>query len=183
MAVVDPLAGNAEPEQPKKSTTKSRKKAAEDEEFNGPERLLAGILSEVLADSVVQAAGKPPMWLSSGLAVYFASLVEPRSPYLMRLRIHTAEQGQLGWTTKAQEALGDEGSAESVRGFGLSLCEWMVSSPSLRQKFPMFVRGMLSGTAKLDDTLMSSFGATREQFLSAWGGWVSTRYVPLLRRR
>ncbi|HEU5117078.1 MAG TPA: c-type cytochrome domain-containing protein, partial [Isosphaeraceae bacterium] len=63
LAVVDPLAGNPEPEKPK-SSARSRKKADE-EEFTGPERSLPGIISEVLATSVVQAAGKPPMWLSS----------------------------------------------------------------------------------------------------------------------
>jgi hypothetical protein len=177
LAVVDPLAGGPEPEQPKQNSKKR------DEDFTGPDHTLSAKLLEVLASSSVQAAGAPPMWLSSGLGAYFASLVEARSPYLMRLRIQTAEQGKLGWTTKATEALGDEGSAEFLRGFGLSLCEWMASSSSLRQKFPMFVQGMLGGTAKLDDTIKGCFGATREQLLNAWGGWVSSRYGPLLRRR
>lgn len=177
LAAVDPLSGGPEPEQPKE---KSRKR---DDDLTIPARTLSGDLVGVLAESAVQKAGHPPMWLSSGLGEYFSSLVEPRTPHLMRLRIQTAQQGKLGWTTKATEALGDEGDAEFLRGFGLSLCEWMASSSSLRQKFPMFVQGMLGGTDKLDGTIKGCFGASRDQFLNAWGGWVSSRYGPLLRKR
>lgn len=181
LTVVDPLAGGPEPEQPKKKSSRRSKKADDEEFATGPDRSLNGVLADVLATSVMQAAGNPPMWLSTGMGAYFASLVEARSPYLMRLRVLVAEQGQLGWNTKANEALGDMGTPETVKAFGLALCEWMGSS--YRQQFPMFVRWMLGGTAKLDDSIQQSFGAGRQQLLDAWGRWVATHYGPLLRKR
>ncbi len=175
LIALDPLGGKAEPEaEPAKRST-TRRKNDDEPTSSGPERGLAGLLAEQFGQQATAQAGEPPRWLVLGLGTYLASKVEPRSPYFNKLRAETVEQFRLGWTTKVQEALGDEGSDESVRAVGFSMMEWLGSS--YKQHFTPFVREMLGGNKKLDDTIKQGFGATREQFLQVWGRWVALHYA------
>ncbi len=175
VAAVDPLAGR---EEPKPSGRRpGRGKSAENEEAFGPLRSLGGLLTEHLAAATVQSAGKAPRWMADGLGAYFASQVEPRSPYYQQLRRSAAEQLQLGWNTKAGEALGDQGTADTIRALGFSLFEWLGSE--YRQQTPFFVRGLLqNGPEQLDAVVQGCFGQNinREQFLGSWGQWIAARY-------
>jgi len=169
LAATDPLAGREEV-----STKKRAIRTKKGEDLGGPERSLAGLLVEQLGTAATSHAGKPPRWLSLGLGAYLASQVEPRSPYYRRLREETAQQFKLGWSTKAQEALGDSTDTEKVRAVGFSLVEWLASAN--RPQFPVFVRGMLEGQEKLDAGIKELWGLTREEFLTLWGEWVAMHY-------
>lgn len=176
VVAADPLNGR---EEPKESRKPARSKAKDHEvELAGPERSLIGLLTEQLTVSTITSSpqGKPPRWLSQGLAAYIAAQVEPRSPYIRKLRAAAAEQYTLGWPTKSTEALGGEGDVETIRAIGFSLCEWMAAN--YRPVFPAFMRFMMQGQEKLDDAIKEGFGlgATRDGFLELWGSWVATRY-------
>lgn len=175
VAAVDPLGGGEEPKAAGRRP--GRGKSAGNEADFGPVRSLGGLLTEQLAAEAALAAGKSPRWMADGLGAYFASQVEPRSPYYQRLRQEAAQQYQLGWNTKAGEALGDQGAADTVRALGFSLFEWLGSE--YRQQTPFFVRALLqNGPEKLDDVVQGCFGQGigREQFLGSWGQWVAARY-------
>lgn len=181
LVAVDPLGGG---EEPKPSSRRSSRKDQDDDEPTGPERSLVGLLSEQLGIAAARAGGKPPTWLAEGLGAYLAAQVEPRSPYYSKLRRETAQQFQLGWPAKANEALGDEASPEALRALGFSLFEWLGSS--FRPQLPMFVRALVQdGGSKLDRAIKDCFGpkVTRDQFLGVWGQWVAQRYGRYLRRR
>lgn len=182
IAAADPFGGGPEPKASAKKAGKPRR-AATAETPDGPERTLAGVLSEPLAASAAAAAGKPPRWLTSGLGAYLASQVDPRgSRHYDKLRRKAAQQFNLGWQVKANEALGGEADPEVLRALGFSLCEWQASM--FRAQFPSFVRNMLQGGEKLDEAIRASFGeaTTREQFLTQWGAFVATRYEANRRR-
>lgn len=186
LAAVDPLNGAEESIAPaggggasKKSARTKKGQAAEEPVPDGPDRTLAGLVSEQLASSAAVAGGKPPRWLVFGLGAYFGSRVDPRgSNYYRKLHEKAGEQFTLGWVTKANESLGNEGEPETIRGMGLTLCEWQAAT--LGPRFPMFVQGLIAqGGDKLDDVIRACFGpaATREQFLEQWGAFVASRYV------
>ena len=170
LAAVDPLGGRDEPAGAKKAA-----KSKKDDEPSGPGRSLAGLLTERLAASAVQQAGKPPRWLSLGLGAYFAQGVEPRSPYFADLRATAFAKYRQGWRTKATEALGGEGDAASIRAVGLSLVEWLASQG--RPMLSGFSSGMMEGQGQLDEMIRQAFGmdANRDQFLAAWGEFVGSR--------
>lgn len=173
LAVSDPLGGREDPSLGQKSSTKTSRK---EEEFEGPERTLAGLLAEQMGIAAANQAGKAPRWLSLGLGAYMSSVLEPRSPYYRHLRTVTYDQAAAGWMTKAQEALGGETDEEKVRAIGFSMIEWLATA--WRPQFPTFTRGMLEGQQKLDDVIRAHFGPAvgREQFLQVWGQWIATRY-------
>ncbi len=181
LAAADPLNGAAEPAgaatskaTPKKSSRS--KKAAAEEAPDGPDRTLAGLLTEQLAGSALTAGGKPPRWLVYGLGAYLASGADPRgSTYYRKLGETAAEQYRLGWVAKANEGLGGDAAPETIRALGFSLCDWMATA--MRPQFPFFVRGMLEGGEKLDDVIRGCFGdaVTREAFLNEWGGFIVAR--------
>ena len=77
--------------------SKGSKKSAEDTGGGGPERTLAGLLTEQLAAaSVAHAKGsKAPKYVSLGVGAFLASKVEPRSPYYDHLRAEAFQQFQL----------------------------------------------------------------------------------------
>jgi hypothetical protein len=104
-----------------------------------------------------------------------ASKIEPRSPDVARLRAGAIRAYQIGWTTRATEALGDQLTPDETRALGFSLLEWL-SAANPRTVGP-FVRGMLGGAGELDKGVQYLFGATREQFLTTWGQWVAARYA------
>ena len=184
VAAIDPLNGRDEsPAQiaaasnpSSKKGGKTSKKTSSDEAADGPDRTLPGLLSEHMAASALNAAGKPPRWLSAGLGAWFASRVEPKGgPYFRKLREEAVQQQQ-NWSTRSNEVLGDEGSPDLIRGMGFSLCEWLSSSAAA--SYPGFIQGMTQGKEKLDEVVRSCFGdeTTREQFLEQWGGFVAMNY-------
>ncbi|QDV34321.1 c-type cytochrome domain-containing protein [Tautonia plasticadhaerens] len=149
----------------------------EESEFGegGTGRGLDALLVEQLGAGAVSAAGaEAPRWLALGYGALLASKLEPRGAEVARLRAGAVRAYQVGWTTKAGEALGDVLDPDETRALGFSLLEWL-SAANPRAVGP-FVRGMLGGRDRLDDGIQQLFGASREQFLSAWGQWVAARY-------
>ncbi|HEV3167920.1 MAG TPA: c-type cytochrome domain-containing protein [Isosphaeraceae bacterium] len=172
LVAFDPLAGREDESLKKRSAARSKRSS---DDPGGPERSLEGLLVEQLGTAGATKAGKAPRWLALGLGSYLGSQAEPRSPYYRHLRELTAEEYKLGWLTKAQEALGDATDADKVRAIGFSLMEWLASTE--RNRFPLFVRGMLEGQQKLDDVIQVLWGgASRQAFLTEWGTWVGARY-------
>ena len=174
IVAVDPAAGGEEtPTTPARKG--SRKKKAE-ESVGGPERTLAGVLTEQLVAATANKAGKPPRWISLGLGAFVASQLEPGSPYYRGLRRSTAESIQIGWQAKAQEALGGEAKTENAKAIGFSLFEWMAANapaPNLAS----FVRAMLDGAGKLDAAMGDCLNINnRQEFLDNSGLWLSERY-------
>ncbi len=174
IAVVDPASGREEAPAPKKAAPRPKKGAGSDEP-SGPERSLAGLLTESLATAATTASGKPPRWLSLGLGVFLGSTVEPRSPYYRRQRSIAYEQAKLGWRDKAQDALGGQLADDKVRAIGFAILEFMASEGA--QTFTTFVRGMLEGQEKLDQVIGEILGANREQFLAGAGEFVMSQYA------
>jgi hypothetical protein len=159
LAALDPLGGRADTEGD-----------------GGPDRGLDALLVEQLGVGAVSAAGaEAPRWLALGYGALLASKLEPRGPEVARLRAGALRAYQIGWTTKAGEALGDQLDPDETRALGFSLLEWLTAA-NPRAVGP-FVRGMLGGRGQLDAGTQQLFGASREQFLAAWGQWVASRYA------
>lgn len=180
LAAIDPLAGGPEPEaSPTTARRGSRSKKATPREplASGPERSLAGLLTEALGQAAISAGGKAPRWLAEGLGAFLGAGVEPRSAYYARLRQTAGEQYQLGWQARATEALGDQGSPEALRAIGLSFFDWLSASPDLRAGLPPLVRGLAEqGGARIDELVSQQYaGTTRDQLLATWGQFVASR--------
>lgn len=172
VAVIDPQGGGEAPA-PKRSS-RSRKKH---DDGADAARSLAGVIVDALATGEVKRESeKAPLWLSLGLGSYFSSRVDPRSQNTQRLRSTAYEQFELGWNTKASEALAGEGKPEVVRSVGFAVIEGLQAMPQTRPYLTAFLRGMLRGQERLDPTLQSVFGTNREQFLEVTGQFVGTRY-------
>ncbi len=182
-AAVDPMGGREGPEPlaaastPKKASRTKRGKASaavEEANLGGPDRSLAGLLTEQFISGVARRSGKPPRWLTLGLGALFASRVEPSSPYYRKIRGQAFEVCQLGWQSKASEALGDQDKTEVVRAVGFAILDWVVNwSPRSLQPF---VTEMGAGGNKLDDAIGKVFSLSREQMLSASGQFIMSRY-------
>jgi hypothetical protein len=178
VAVVDPQGGKKE--QPAGAKRRPRTARGEDKESPpGSDRTLLGLLVENVADATITAQGKSPRWLASGLGAFMSSQVEPRSPYYQKLRQLAHQKYDLGWQTKATDALAetDQVSPDEIRAVGLVVVEFLMS-PTYRAAFPAFARGMAAGKEKLDDVLREAYGASREDFLDQSGDWVAQRYGP-----
>jgi len=174
LAAVDPLAGredsaSAEP-------TPKKGKAAGMRAFGGPERSLAGLLTEQLAAEATTRAkgGKAPRWLALGVGALFGSRAEPRSPYYNHLRSFAFQQHALGWPEKAKEVLSDTTDAEKLRAGGFSMVEWIAKSQP--EQLPALVFVLLDGSEKLDSLLTESWGVKRDEFISGWGAWILNNY-------
>ncbi len=169
---IDPLQGGSE------STASTSKKASRskkaDDSLGGPDRTLAGLLTEQFTIGALNLAGKPPRWITMGAGALFASKLEPRSPYYRKLRLEAVDQVKLGWSGKAQEALGDTIKPETVRAVGFAICDWLFSTDP--NAFANFVRGMLEGGPKLDDAIGAALNSNREQFLAASEEFIAQRY-------
>ncbi len=175
----DPLNGGPEAAEPKStgkgSSKKARtKKAATEEAFTGPERSVAGLLTEQLAAGALANGGKAPRWLTSGVGALIASKIEPRSPYYKRIRAEAADIASQGWVSKAQEALGNQTKPESVRAVGFAVGDFLLSNDA--SAFSMFVQKMQEGEAKLDEAIQQCLNGTRESFLNVTGEFVASRY-------
>jgi len=175
VAVIDPLAGREEP------AGSSAKKASRSKRSEGGasdvERSLAGVITEALATGAAKREGKAPIWLSSGIGAYFGAKVDPRSPYVFKLRRSAYDVLEQGWVSKASDALGGESKPEDIRAVGYAMVEAIVSDPSSRPRFARFVHEMLAGGEKLDDSLQSVFDSTREQFLAWTGQFVEQHFA------
>jgi len=175
LVAVDPSAGGEEAAQALAPRKGARKKKAAEESPGGPERTLAGVLTEQLVAAAANQAGKPPRWLSLGLGAFVASQLEKGSPYYTRLRAETAENVRISWTPKANEALGGEAKVETTRAVGYSLFEWMAANwPAA--SLTNFVHVMLEGQGKLDDAISGCLDLNREDFLNASGAWFGEHY-------
>ena len=174
VAVIDPHGGR---EEPAGSSPRKTARSKRDDSAAGTSRSLGGVLAEQFAIGCLKQAGDPPRWLTLGLGAYQASHVEPRNPYFQGLRRRAFDLCERGWTTLAPEALGGEGNSDDIRAVGFALIECMASTA--RPALPAFVRGMLSGQAKLDDVIQSVLMWDRSQFLEASREWVGMRYGSL----
>ena len=177
LIAIDPLGFG--PESASSSATskkggRSKTRKASDEASSGPERSLAGLLTEAFAAGAVAQAGGP-LWVSQGLGAFLGAQVEPGSPYYRKLRMSAYEQYRIGWTPKATEALGGQAKGENSTAVGLAMFEWLSANAS-PIAFSGFVQGMLQGQGKLDDCLQTNFNMTREEFLVGSAEWVGTRY-------
>jgi hypothetical protein len=176
VVAVDPLAGGDEPEAPRGRPARKRKA---DEDFpDGPERGLASIVAEALAAGTVHANANAPRWLADGLGALAAVQVEPGSAYAAKLRATAVQQLRLGGATRATEVLGDQGAPETIRALGYSLCDCLATTA--RPRFAPFVRGVaIGGGSRIDEVIRECFGpeATREQLLDIWGAHVADHYV------
>jgi hypothetical protein len=170
IACVDPLNGQDEPATSAKKSGKSKKT----DDADSPTRSLLGLVTEQLGVAATSAAGKAPRYLSTGVGAFLASQVDGRSSYFRQLRVEAFRTYEAGWTTKASEVLGGEGGPERIKAVGFSLIDWLYRAD--RHRLQGFVDGMLGGQEKLDDTIRAGWGATREQFLQTWGGWVAASY-------
>ncbi len=178
VAAVDPQGGRKDEQGAAAPKRKARSRRAEEKGSEGAaERNLLGRLTEALGSSVVISAGNPPKWLAYGIGTYLASQVEPNSIYYRQLRQTTLANFQQGWPTRANEALGgsDQLTPDGLHSIAFGLVEYLMT-PDLKQAFPSFVKGMLGGTEKLDDTLQSVYRVSREEFINYTGEWVGQRY-------
>jgi mono/diheme cytochrome c family protein len=175
LVAVDPAAGGEEAASaPARKGVRGKKKAVE-EASGGPDRSLAGILTEQLVAGAAAKAGKPPRWVPLGLGAFMASHLEPGSPYYRGLRKETAESLRIGWQAKANGALGGEEKTETIRAIGFSLFEWMsanVPGPTLAS----FVQAMLEGQEKTDDAIGRCLGGSRQEFLENSELWLGEKY-------
>ncbi len=173
VALHDPLAWGEEAATPKKATRS--KKSGPDDAPSGPDRTFAGVVTEQLTIAAANRAGKPPRWVSLGLGAFLASRVEPRSPYYRKIRAEAGRQYQLGWQSKANEALGGEGAADATRAVGFAIFEWTAASDA--QAVGTIACQMAEGgQGKLDDVIRDVLGGNRVQFLEGSGEWVQGQY-------
>jgi len=183
VAVVDPLGGRDGVEHmasaaPKKAARPKRAKSAsagEEASTSGPERTLAGLLTEQFVIGAAARTGKPPRWVTLGLGALVASQVEPGSPYYRKIRADASDLCNQGWQSKANDALGDTDSQKSaVRAVGFALLDFIRSQN--RRALGPFVAAMGDGGAKLDDALGKVLGASREDLLNGSGEFIMSKY-------
>ena len=176
VAVIDPHGGRDEPDRVAATRKPGRTKkagSASDEEGSA-DRTLAGLLTEQFVIGTSARAGKPPRWLALGLGALVASKVEGRTAYYRKVR-HTAYQlWELGWASKAQDALGDGAKIEDVRAVGFAILEWLTAEN--RSGVPPFIEGMMRGGEKLDEVIGIVLNGNRQQFLEGSGDFVEQKY-------
>jgi hypothetical protein len=178
VAVLDPLGGRDEPATAPGARKSPRARRGGDDS-GGSERNLAGLLAEQLALGVLKAEGKEntPIWLSRGVGAYFAAASDPRSTYVHRLRAGAAEQFQIGWVARANDALGGQLRIDETRAVGYAIVDWMAHDPRSRARFPAFVQGMLaSGPTKLDEVLQNVLNGGRQDLYESSGQWITEHY-------
>ena len=175
VAVVDPLGGKKEEPAPKR---KARSKRGEDKDSVGPDRSLAGLLTEALGSAVVASAGDPPRWLKEGIGTYLAAQVEPRSPYYQQLRQTAFAKFQQGWETKAAEVLGgsDKIAADELHAVSFALVESMLSSELRQGSRPSSTECWEAPRSSTRCSGRCMNITTREEFLVDTGEFVATRY-------
>lgn len=142
-----------------------------------PGRTLSGLLAETFVTGAVEAAGKAPGWLSSGLGAYFAANVEPHGDHIRRLRAIAVETSRDDWGAKVADVLAEnpDMKPDEVQAIGFALVTWL-RSPGLSRAFPRFAAGVLKDPSNLDGLLNSIYKTNREQFLTGSGEWVAERF-------
>ena len=173
LVAVDPVGGGEEAAPPPRKGVRGKKKA--EATATGPDRSLAGLLTEQLAAGATLKAGKPPRWITLGLGAFMASHLEPGSPYYRALRREAAESFRIGWQAKANGALGGEEKTETIRAIGFALFEWM-SANVPGQTVSNFVQILLEGQGKTDEAIGQCFEGSRQEYLDHSGLWISERY-------
>jgi Planctomycete cytochrome C len=174
VAVLDPLGGRDEPAQPAAPRRGGRGRRSSGAAPAGPERTLAGLLTEQFAGGILVRAGKAPRWLSLGLGAQMAARVEPRSPYYHKLRQAALELYTQGWPFKATEALGDSSKTADARAVGFAVLDWL--STTDHAAFAEFIKGMSRDGEKLDEVIHEVLNGTREEFLNHSGAFVEAHY-------
>jgi hypothetical protein len=169
IACIAPQGGSEAP------ATQAKKAGRAKRDEGGGERTLNGLVTEELAIAAINQAGKPPRWVSLGLAAQLASQLEPRAAYYNAIRGVAYEQVRLGWNAKATEALGTDADAEKARAVGLAIFEFLGNNYT--QAYPAFIQGMLEGGEKFDDVVAACLDANRAQFLTSAGEWVGQAYA------
>lgn len=184
VAVLDPARGGREVSTSSHSGSRRRssrsKKHDEASSALGAERTLAGLMTETLATGALNAAGKPPVWLSAGIGAYLAARLEPRGAHTRKLQSTVADVCRTGWNPKLELALADsmEMRSDEMQAIGYALVDWLVS-PELGRAFPAFVAGMLKGPTNLPEVLRTVYDSNREQFMANSGLWVVERFGEL----
>ena len=178
IVALDPAAGGEEaaPTPASRKSAKS-KKGSGDSGSTGGARSLAGIMGEALVVGVANQAGKPPRWVSLGLGAYLASNIDGGSTYSRGLRAEAFESCRIGWIPRCNEALGGQAPTEVVRAIGFGLFEWLAANAP-PQAVAGFVRNMLQGQDKLDESITNTLGVpNREAFLQMSGFWIGNHYA------
>jgi hypothetical protein len=171
IAVVDPLGGRDDSGGASKKVGRSRRG---EEDPGGAERSLPGLITERLVIGAAAVAGKPPKWLRLGLGALMASRVDGRSRYYTKIRRQAYETWELGWISKANDALGGESKNEEIRAVGFAILEWLVASD--RAILARYVQAMLKGGDKLDEVNLQVLQLSREDFLVRSGMFIEQRY-------
>ena len=178
VAVVDPHGGRDEPAGGGASRKSGRSKkggASADDDDGSADRTLPGLLIEQIVIGTSSRSGKPPRWLTLGLGALVASKVEgSRTPYYRKVRRNAYQLWELGWASKAQEALGDTAKVEDVRAVGLAILEWLRAED--RATLAPFVAGMMAGGEKLDEVIGQVLNGNRKEFLEHTRDYVGANY-------
>jgi hypothetical protein len=181
VAVIDPLGGRDAPEPlassaPKKASRskKGRPGGTDEASLGGAERTLAGLLTEQFAIGATARTGKPPRWVTLGLGALISSRVEPGSPYYRKIRRDALEVCNLGWVSKANDALGDQERTGVVRAVGFAILDAL--SKNNASALPPLIAEMAAGGNKLDEAIGAVLDMNRAQFLNASGEYVMTNY-------
>ena len=176
IVALDP-AGGGEESAAAPTRKSARSKKGSSGESGGAPRSLAGAMGEAMVVGLANQAGKPPRWVSLGLAAYLASSAEGNTAYYRNLRAEAAEQARIGWVPQCNQVLGGDVPNETIRPVGFALFEWMgANAPA--QAVANLVREMLGGGQKLDETIANALGVeSREAFLTMSGNWVAEHYA------
>jgi hypothetical protein len=160
----------------KKSVRSPRRGRTETARPAGPERSLAGLLTEQLVTGVCMQAGKAPPWLCLGLAAHMAAQVEPRSPYYQRLRADLANLAGQQWDPNRARNLLNEGDENQHRAAGLGLIDFLsASNPNIVG--PIVRQLLVDGPGQFDNDLKQGLGLQNvDQFYNAWGAWIMQSY-------
>ena len=176
IAVHDPLNGKPESPGGKKPAARGKSRKNKDDGEIDAARNLNGVVVEQLAISMADLAGKgkTPRWLALGLGAFYAKSADPRGTYTRKVQANAYDLCERGWKSNAQDSLGDQTKPEDIRAVGYAVLDWVAAKA--RPAFPGFVRGMLDGQEKLDDTLQKTLDGNREAFLDGSAEWIMERY-------
>jgi len=174
VVVIDPTGDRGEASASGSGSSKKSSRGKRENDSDGITRTLNGLLTEYLVVGVASKTGKPPRWLTLGLGAWFAGKVEPKSGYIPAIRQQAVEMCQIGWPTKATEALGDSARTDEIRAVGYVVIDWLATEA--KPALPPFIKGMQEGTEKLDDVIGNVLNGTREEFLAHSADFLLRKY-------
>jgi hypothetical protein len=166
-AVIDPQGGReskpAATATAKKVGRSKRGRAAAAVPASVEPTLNARLLEQVVA-GVGSKAGKPPRWLTLGIADRLARTADRRSPYYRKILRDAAGLSEQGWITRATDALGGESNVDDQRAVGYVIVLWLAA----KDRLAAMTKELMAGGDKLDDAIANVFeNGTREDFLKA----------------